>query len=111
MPFLARPQNRTDIAPRRLRKPVARHGGSGAGRIDEAIEPGLEVSVIDFLVVATVEVGEPGIDAPSQALELQRILARRCCNARMASRMASLALRYSPVFSISSMNASCSGVG
>lgn len=70
MPFFARPQNRTDIAPGRLCKPVARHGGSGVGRIDEAIEPIFEVGIIDFLVVATLKVGEPGIDAPPQPLEL-----------------------------------------
>jgi len=44
------------------------------GWIDEAIEPIFKAGIIDFLVVATLKVGEPGIDAPPQPVELERLL-------------------------------------
>ncbi len=71
VPCLARAQNRIDVAPCRPSEPVARHGRSA--RFDKAIEPGFKVGVIDVLVGAAFEVGDAGIDAPAQALELERV--------------------------------------
>jgi hypothetical protein len=62
MPFFARSQNRTDVASRRLCQPITRHVELGAGRIVEAIEPCLKVDIIDFLVVTTLKVVDPGVD-------------------------------------------------
>src|SRR5437764_10486494 len=50
MPFLARPQDRADVPPRRRREPITRHEALRAGRIDQAIEPSLELGIIDVLV-------------------------------------------------------------
>jgi len=109
MSFFACPQDRTDIA-LRLREPVTRDRGSGA-RIDEAIEPGFKVCVIDLLVVAAFEVGEPGVDAASPAFEFQRIhcapLLERADGVALG--LAGIAL-FALLQNLSSIKASCSGV-
>jgi hypothetical protein len=66
-------------------------------RLGEGVELGVELFVVDFSVVAVIERRDTLLDRKHSQSSLSASSARRCWSARMASRMASLALRYSPL--------------
>jgi hypothetical protein len=107
--LLAPPQDRRDVALCRLGKPIPRHAELTAVRRGKVVESGVQVFVLNGIVAAIAR-RDAMPDRKAQLVELERFLGARCFSAPIASRIASLALRYPPAFSISSINASCSGV-
>ena len=108
--LLAPPQDRRDVGLCRLGKPISRHAELTAGRRGKVVESGVQVFVLNFSKVAAIERRDAMPDRKAQLVELKRFPGAPLFSAPIASRIASLALRYSPAFSISSINASCSGV-